>query len=51
MENSMTINVQIGKRNYSVEMPDDVNFEAFMEEVKALSRIMYAPITIESYWR
>jgi hypothetical protein len=51
MENSMTISVKICERIYSVQMPDDVNFEAFMEEVKALSRIMYATETVESYWK
>ncbi len=51
MENSMTISVKIDERIYSVQMPEDVNFETFMNEVKALSRIMYEPQTVENYWR
>ena len=51
MENKMTIKVEMYERTYSVEMPDEVNFESFMSEVKALSRIMYSPQTVEEYWR
>lgn len=51
MENSITIKVEMYERTYSVEMPEDVNFETFMNEVKALSRIMYEPKTVENYWR
>lgn len=51
MENSMTISVKMYERIYSVQMPEDVNFETFMNEVKALSRIMYEEETIKKYWK
>ena len=38
-------------KEYSVTMPDDINFVDFMEENKSLTKIIYSEQLVDNYWK
>ena len=46
----MKISIKTYNSKYSVEMRDEVNFMQFMEEVKALTKTIWAADQVNDYW-
>jgi hypothetical protein len=46
----MKISIKTYNSKYSVEMRDEVNFMEFMEEVKALTKTIWAADQVNDYW-